>query len=246
MLSTNNPIYNIYNCTDEIRYSINDIVYDKYFRKVEINDFTYFKSGNCANIYRKDDILFKKYNCDCKYKDYMTRNVFNAIKKNNIPNMVELYDYYYKKNNLLFHILSLDYYTMKCVTDTKITFIDSSKEYLKDVLTKLEDTVERLSELKICIGDASSDNILFTENGVTLLDPDFYRITRYLSKKEVYNYNVYQVILYISRTIYKELYNKITITDHTYFDYDSNDGLVNSFMKSFKNETVRKSLKKEI
>ncbi|MBQ3475501.1 MAG: hypothetical protein IJH20_04965 [Bacilli bacterium] len=171
----------------------------------DLDGFEYYSSGECAKVYRKDDIAFKLYNFDCKYRLYLSRKVFEILKTIKSSGLVELIDYYHNSTS---HILPMDAYSMKFIDGKEVELITAPKEYLSDVLTKLDETIKKLSDRKIVIFDTNCDNILFKENGATIIDPDQFFHSRLLSKKTIYELNKQKIFEYFISTIMKEMKEK--------------------------------------
>ena len=180
-------------------------LFDKKNETYEFDGYTLFSKGSCANIYKKDDTILKIYNLSCKYKFYLSRKMFELLKKNNIPNLVKLLDYYrlYKSR-----VLPMDAYTMEYVSGDDVELITASRDYLLRVAKQLEETISMLTNKKIMIFDAQSYNVLFKENGITILDPDQFTEHRLLSRKTLYGYNKMQALNYVTDTIDKEMNSK--------------------------------------
>ena len=170
-----------------------------------LDGFEYYSSGECAKVYRKDDIAFKIYNYECKYRLHLSRKVFELLKTIKSSSLVELLEYYHDSTS---HILPMDAYSMKFVDGKDVELITAPKDYLSDTLTKLDETIKKLSDRKIVIFDTNSDNILFKENGVTIIDPDQFFHSRLLSKKIIYELNKERIIEYFISTIMKEMKEK--------------------------------------
>ena len=179
--------------------------YNKNNEKFDMTNFHYYSKGHCARVYTDGEIAFKVYNLDCKYKFYLSKKMFKILRKLNIINLVELIDYYSEYKN---SILPMDAYSMKLVKGDDVKITTASKDYSCDILNQLEKTIEELTENKILLFDAHCGNILFKENGVTIIDPDlFYRRT-FLSKKLIYEENERTVFKYINDTIVEEMNDK--------------------------------------
>ena len=170
-----------------------------------LDGFQYYSSGECANVYRKDDIAFKIYNYECKYRLHLSRKVFEILKTIKSSGLVELMDYYHVSNS---HILPMDAYSMKFIGGKDVELVTAPRDYLSDVLNQLDETIKRLSEKKIIIFDTNSENILFKENGATIIDPDQFFHSRLLCKKTIYELNKQRIIEYFISTIMKEMKDK--------------------------------------
>lgn len=171
-------------------------LYDQFGNKIDITDYKYLDRGRCGEVYKKDEELLKLYYYDCKYRFIIGKKIFNMIKEINSPNIVELKDYYYKKNTH-FHP-EIDAYTMNYIHRGNISLLTSSQEYIYKVLDQLLDVARTLSEKNICIFDAKNSNIIFNKRGAKIIDVDLFRFFKLLSKDTIYKRNVYEVYQYLS------------------------------------------------
>lgn len=164
----------------------------------DLTGFQYYSSGVCANVYKKDDIAFKVYNQDCKYRLYLSKKVFTLLKAIRARNIVELYDYYHESSS---HFLPMDAYSMKFISGKDVDILHVSKDYLIDALEQLEETIRTLSDYKMVIFDSHHDNILFKEDGPTIIDPDQFYHSSLITKREAYERNKIRIIEYFMSTI---------------------------------------------
>ena len=216
----------------------------KYFNdnneEFDLTEFCYYSEGRCARIYTNNDIAFKIYILDCKYKMYLSKKMFRLLKEANICNIVKLIDYYHvdKKS-----ILPMDAYSMEFVKGKDVDLINASREYISDILTQLEETNEKLTEKGILVFDAHCDNILFKENGVTIIDPDQFYVRKFLPKKIIYEENNKEMYNYIRSFIHNEMKQKNEYYKSLYIDpYIKKYGLKKGFMNSYKTDTIYESL----
>ncbi len=169
--------------------------------KIDTTNFTYYKSGHFSDVYKSGNTLLKIYKENTTYKYYMSRRLFLLLKKYNIPNLVKLIDYYHNYCGKVDKLLPMDAYTMEFVNDKKVKLIDMNLEYIDKVVDMLEETLEELSKNHILIEDSHDGNILFTENGVTMLDPDQYLHVRLLTRNFIYQLNKEKIIKAMNDTI---------------------------------------------
>ncbi len=209
---------------------------------LDTQEFEYFDSGGCANIYKNGDTLLKVYKYDCNYRYFLGKKMFRLIKTSNIPNMVKLLDLYHRSNNLLYKKLPLDAYTMEMVKGKRVTLINQKRDYLRDVISQLEETINGLCEKKILLEDPSAQNIIFKEDGVTIIDPDQFLSGRFLSKTDIYTYNKNQVIQYINRTISEES----NVKSYYYVTPIYKSSLTRDFNLFLKEETINETIQKKL
>lgn len=209
---------------------------------LDTEKFEYFDQGGCANIYRNDDILLKIYNYECKYKHYLSKAMFRTIKNSDIPNMVKLLDYYHRHTGKVERLKPMDAYTMEMVKGNKVNLLEQKRDYLKDIIDQLEDTIERLVELKIVIEDPTSHNIIFTDNGVTIIDPDQFIRVPFFTNNFLYSCNKEKMITYLNKTI--EDKRKTECVKHIYCGYNSS--LTKDFNDFLTEETIEETIKKKV
>ena len=205
----------------------------------DLSNFSYYSEGRCAKVYTNNDIAFKIYTLDCKYKMYLSKKMFKLLKNSNICNIVKLLDYYHidKKS-----ILPIDAYSMEFVKGKDIDLVSASREYIDDILKQLEETSSKLTEKSILIFDAHCENILFKENGVTIIDPDQFYQRRLLPKKLIYEVNIQNMYNYIKSSLAYEMKLKKEKYVLPYLDVKKY-GLRKSIMDSYNTDTIYESIK---
>ena len=221
------------------------IYFNKDNKELDSSDYEYFSKGMCASVYKRDDVLFKVYNLDCKYSLYLSKKMFRTLRDLKIDNMVELIDFYHQYKS---RILPMDAYTMKFVGGKDVDLLTASKEYIVDIANQLDETIAQLSEHKIVMHDAHRENILFKENGVTIIDPDQFYSTRCLSEKAVYERNKCIAILYITDTIshrLDELTKEEPIRPIVTIPYQKGVSLRKCLISCYKDKTIYDTIMNE-
>lgn len=214
--------------------------------KIDTTNFTYYRSGNFSDVYKSGDVLLKIYKETTTYKYYMPRRLFLLLKKYNIPNLVKLIDYYHNYCGKVDKFLPMDAYTMEFVKDKKIFLTEMNLEYIDKVVDMLEETLEELSKNHILIEDSHEGNILFTENGVTMLDPDQYLHVRLLTKKFIYQLNKEKIIKAMNDTINTEVSHEGYCGFLDYI-FPSFTGSLSLDVKNYlKKANVRESIQKDV
>ena len=216
-------------------YFINpgDVVYTDDDTKYEIYGYKYFNSGGCANVFKRDNIALKIYDLDCCFRDIMKKKIFKYLRELDIPNIVKLYNYYYLTMGQRFNrMLPMDCYTMEYIDDNEKRLVDSNKEYLTDILI----------EHKILIFDAHENNILFTENGVTILDPDMFYVRRFMSEDKIKEHNTSMMFKYITKKINFEMKGDITTRPIFSHSFEQDKGLKEGILSAITEDTIRKTL----
>lgn len=176
--------------------------YNKNNEEFDLSGFQYYSSGVCANVYTDNEIAFKIYNHDCKYRLYLSRKIFTILKNIKTAGLVELIDYYHEYES---HFLPMDAYSMKFVKGKDVDILHADKKYLCDCIDQLDETIKKLSENKIVMFDTHADNILFKENGPTIIDPDQFYQSKLLSKREIYERNKMHILEYFVSTIMESM-----------------------------------------
>lgn len=213
--------------------------YNKKNKPLIFEGFDLFTKGGCAYIYKRDDILLKVYDLNCKYRYYMSRKMFELLKKNDIPNLVKLYDYFRIFRS---RILPMDAYTMKYVGGNNVKLIKADREYLSDIGNQLDETIIRLTDKKIVIFDAQCDNILFKENGVTIIDPDQFVHKKLATKKAIYNFNKMQALSYIRDTITREMNSSGNYEYNLPLIFPEEESIKNSILSLAKEGNIEDSI----
>ena len=221
------------------------IYYNKDNEEFDSSEYKYFSRGMCARVYKRDDILFKVYDLDCKYRLYLSKKMFKLLKELKIDNMVELIDFYHQFKS---KILPMDAYTMKYVGGKDVDILTASKEYIVDIANQLDETITQLSEHKIVMHDAHRENILFKENGVTIIDPDQFYTTRCLTEKAVYERNKVMAILYLTDTITQKMREQLDDKSILYsvpIPYQKGVGLRKCLISCYKDKTIYDTIMNE-
>ena len=222
-------------------YTKDDEIYD-------FDDFEWIGEGRCANIYRLDDIVLKKYKLDCSYRYFLSKNVFERLKKIHLPNIVTLLEYYYSYPGRLYHMLPFDGYTMKYVDSKDLNILYESTNYLLETITSLEKTCFLLAKNKIAIHDAHHSNIIFHENGATIIDIDLFNICNFSSIKRISLNNSKELFYYIK----SELQHQMIVSGYPgycldrFVKFQEKVPVLEQFQSILDEETPIKSLEKRL
>lgn len=212
--------------------------YNKNKEEFDLTGFNYYSSGVCANVYTNNEIAFKVYKQDCKYRLYLSKKIFTILKGIKTAGLVELIDYYHEDDS---RFLPMDAYSMKFVKGKDVDILHADKEYLNDCLEQLDETINKLSERKIVMFDAHSDNILFKENGPTIIDPDQFYHAAFISKKEIYEKNKIRILEYFMSTIMDNM--KLNHDSYVIINpYHRRLSLKQCFMGCLKGDTIYDSI----
>lgn len=214
--------------------------------RLDTQEFTYYGSGQFSNVYKHDDTILKIYKDDIGIRNYMSIRNFKFLRECDIPNFVKLIDYYHMFKGRIEKHLPMDAYTMEFVKDKKIELSDMSTEYLLDICKKLEETLEELSNKHILIEDAHEGNILFTENGVTIIDVDQFLHINLLTKRFIYQLNKEKIIKSINDTLIHEIYFNGFKGFFKFITPSMKSSLTNDIMEYLKAEEIEESVKKKV
>ena len=208
------------------------MLYNKDNNVLDDDGFIYETEGKCAKIFRKDNIALKSYKFDCPVIYFVSRDIFEKLKELDLETIVKLYDYYYFYKNKISHIFKPRVYTMEYINNPNICLLNQDKEYLLDVMSKLERDINILTENKIRLFDAHYSNIIFLDNGAKIIDIDLLRQHKLLSAKKLLLNNKKELLYYVISTLKHELkqenlynykfeciFNPNCLTDLTVTDY---------------------------
>ena len=182
-----------------------EILFDKNRKETVFEGFCYYNAGNCAMIFKKNNILLKVYKSNCTYRYYLPKKVFYKLQDLDISNIVKLYDYYYFDSSKIGRIFPMEAYTMEYVNNDKLNIIYQNKEYLLKTIYLLEKAIYKLSINKVGVNDAHHSNIIFNKEGATLIDVDLYTINNLISFKKILLYNQEKILYFIRSKIINEL-----------------------------------------
>ena len=144
----------------------------------------YVDKGACGEIYRYGDTILKKYYLSTEHFIRIKKDIFDFLKDTDYSCFIKLYNAYMKidydiKSKLWFRITNhnkfiIDAYTAKYYEKTDIDPAFISKEYLLESFYKIESFFNYLSKNKIKVYDIKRENVVFTDDGIVLVDPDLY------------------------------------------------------------------------
>ena len=219
------------------------IYYSKDNEIIDSKNFKHFYYSRVSNIYVNDDVVFKAYHSNTPYIYHMRRKMFKKFKKYNIPNVVKLIDYYHSFSSRIGKMLPMDAYTMNYIKEDKVNLIDMDRLYLNDIIKQCEETLRELSNKHILIKDMHEDNILFTENGINLIDLDQYTENKLLPKSYIYQLNKEEIIHAINCTIICEcIKNKKTLYMKK-IKNNMNTTFTEDFLSFLSEDTIQNSIK---
>lgn len=213
------------------------------------DDYVYFNQGTCAKIFRKDDTLLKIYKYDCKYRNIISKNMFETLKTIDNDCIVKLDDYYHYYDELkIFGFI--DAYTMYNVKNDYIKLLDSPLEYLKSCLDGFEKLSKELSKERVVMFDTNPYNIVFNNEKGVIIDPDKFYFNNFRTYKNTLIKNRIAILEYIKSYMLKEIdcydFSNLLRIIRLFNDYkDYNDELPiildNIFMGKNPKELIKKN-----
>ena len=210
-------------------------LYSKSGKLTTFNNLVYLNEGNCAKVYRYNDYLFKIYNDDCNYHLKIKKEIFMILRDLNAPSIVKLREYFsYRKFSLS---KRPDAYTMDILPSSKKKLIYCDKTYLENTFYDLEQTIKLLDKLNIIIDDIHSKNVLFTEQGIYLIDPDLFRKKTIFDSVSAYRINKAILIAYFNAVLYNEMIKERGLFIHPTIENDINNSFFDDVMKSLTEDT---------
>lgn len=210
---------------------------------VDTRDFTYFDKGNCAKVYSNGDILLKVYNYDCDHRFFLSKNMFKILKKLNLPSMVKLHDYYFYFTDNFYKFLSLDAYTMDLVKGDKISLLDYDRKHLIETLKHLEATLRILSDNHVVLWDVNPRNIIIGSDGITIVDPDQFYISKLHSKKKIYQFNKKELINCFNSILFLEAMEREDMVSSSFILNNGNSSFIDDVSSSLSDDTFYYSMK---
>ncbi len=188
-------------------------LYNKSFCKLNINldELTKINEDMVTNglIYRYRDMILKKYWYCTEYT--IDEDVFNKLCTIDNDYFIKLYDLFtiisddehdekYAKYRQGKKFFSLDGYTAKYYQPNYINPLLEKSDYLINSIEGLKELVDTLSNLKITMDDTKIKNTVIQNNGIIIIDPDYYK----LSNKDVefIKNNNYKELLQLLKTLF--------------------------------------------
>lgn len=223
------------------------LLYSSKHEIIDADKYEFYSSGANSKVYVKNDEALKIYK-DVKVRYYMKKKTFEMLKEADIPNLVKLRDYYNQYTGWLYEkIVPMDGYTMDFVEGTPVELLSADRKYIDIILAQLEETLNKLCEKKIIIRDSSMTNIIFNENGVTLIDPDYYYRSKKSPSSYIYQQNKEELIYSFNSIFTKEFKNKYGQKGIRRLLMSSVHGsLTSDFNHFYKEDNIEETVKKYV
>ena len=160
---------------------------DKKRHNLNINNF--IGEGEYGRVYLTSDnkcLKIFKQSISRKDKISFDEDAFNIIRKLKPKNIYTLGDLYYNKS--LTRILG---YLSEYYSKEDINILTMPVDYTFDSLCSIYNSFVLLSEHNIWVSDVGQQNVILNNNGITIIDTDFYYINTYRNKSAIKQSNMY-------------------------------------------------------
>ena len=203
-------------------------------------DVDFNKKGCQSKLFINEDTLLKLYKIDSDSRFRIKPNMFETIKKMNDKNLVTLYEYFYQTNSKFNRFFSIDAYTMKLVDRRDGKLIDAERKEILEIIKSLDETIQRLSNLKIKLNDLKNTHLIPTDNGITIIDPDmFYKSIS--TKQGVYNFNKGVMLVALNSLFYYEFGEDYYQIEPLFFQNIPNQTLFEIVNSQLQEDTLREN-----
>ena len=167
------------------------IAYTEDKKRYNLDTDNFIDEGEYGRVYlTSDNKCLKIFKHSISRKDKMSfdEDVFNIIRKLKPKNIYTLGNLYYNKS--LTRILG---YLSEYYSKEDINILTMPVDYTFDNLYSLYDSFVLLSEYNIRISDTCPQNIILNNNGITIIDTDFYYIDANSNKLAIKKSNIYDL-----------------------------------------------------
>lgn len=147
-----------------------------------------------SQIYKVGDKIIKRYKDGEDDYVRLQKEVFDILKKSNLPAFMKLRDVYTEDVQLfvdddfkeMITAYSYDY-----IETINKKMIDLPMEYTLSSMCELKKLVEFLNNNNVLIGDSSAANCLVTEDNLVVIDPDYFEINDKCEEENLKEINHY-------------------------------------------------------
>ena len=167
------------------------IAYTEDKKRYNLDTDNFIDEGEYGRVFLTSDyICLKIFKQSISRKDKMSfdEDVFNIIRKLKPKNIYTLGDLNYNKS--LTRILG---YLSEYYSNKDINILTMPVDYTFDNLCSLYDSFVLLSEYNIRISDTCPQNVILNNNGITIVDTDFYYIDTNSNKSAIKKSNIYDL-----------------------------------------------------
>lgn len=165
------------------------IAYTEDKKRHNLDTDNFIGEGSYGRVYlTSDNKCLKIFKESISRKDKMSfdEDAFNIIRELKPKNIYTLGDLYYNKS--LTRILG---YLSEYYSKEDINVLTMPVDYTFDSLCSIYNSFVLLSEHNIWVSDVGQQNVILNNNGITIIDTDFYYINTYRNKSVIKQSNMY-------------------------------------------------------
>ena len=142
---------------------------------VKEDSLTYLDHGLTANIYfMEDKRLLKRYYAYTSKLVKLDEDIFTLLKELNNPNIVKIHEMLFDEPSLYKTGYIMDY-----IKPDNVDYLTNISSIFLEHIHEIEKVVDRLSKERVRVMDLKNSNVIITNNGMIIIDPDKYRIVDY-------------------------------------------------------------------
>ena len=142
---------------------------------VKEDSLTYLDHGLTANIYfMEDKRLLKRYYAYTSKLVKLDEDIFTLLKELNDPSIVKIHEMLFDQPSLYKTGYIMDY-----IKPDNIDYLTNISSIFLEHIHEIEKVVDRLSKERVRVMDLKNSNVIITNNGMIIIDPDKYRIVDY-------------------------------------------------------------------
>ena len=166
---------------------------------IDSSRLEFFDEGGCAEVFFYYNLFLKIYKPNCDNHLKIKKYIFELLKVIDAPNIVKLIDCYFNIEEVSSRIAA---YTMNPVNGKKIDLMKCERNHLIELFKNLEVTLKLLSKYEIILDDLHKKNIIFTDDCITILDPDLFFKKNIFYNCDSYRLNKLKLIDFLNSYIY--------------------------------------------
>ncbi len=198
------------------------IAYTENKKRHSLNTDNFIDEGEYGRVYlTSDNKCLKIFKQSISRKDKMSfdEDAFNIIRELKPKNIYTLGDLYY--NRTLTRILG---YLSEYYSKEDINILTMPVDYTFDSICSLYDSFILLSEHNIHVSDACPQNVILNNEGITIVDTDFYYIDTNSNKSAIKKSNIYDL---------GELFSWIYMNSLKETDFNKRSAMIDKIEKLF-------------
>lgn len=201
--------------------------------KLKRKKLVWLDHGNCAKAFRYGDKVFKEYFSETEDASRLKPEVFDILRDINDDHFIKLFEIYsdmdlvelliYMCNKNLYqnksdsNFFQVDSYIAKYYLDNPINVLEDPIDYVLDNFRELDILFDIFTDNGIQTEDMKRENTAMSSNGIVILDPDCFYISK--DSKSTLKVKNKENLLHLLKSIccnsvgyytnYKELKSKI-------------------------------------